>query len=222
MRGKFAVRILEAYINQIAGGTSRFQRTAKWPVTVLPNVSFGFQCEDKTVRDSWPCWSASQPLDVPPSSFFTPDALKRFSPTKYQTEKAFVLGGANWEQRKRVPVWRGSIYTPWQPKKSANQAELLVAEVAKSNSEKGYGRLYAVWWSHHNPNLLDARISSIGSNSKKQLLFQQNATNGMSDCCLPLRRIPEKEYYNDHQVALGTDLHAAFRPLGSARRGGGI
>ena len=104
----------------------------------------------------------------------------------------------------------------------ADKAEKGLAEVAKSNSEKGYGRLYAVWWSHHNPNLLDARISSIGSNSNKQLLFQQNATNGMSDCCLPLRRIPQKEYYNDYQVALGTDLHAAFRPLGSARRGGSL
>lgn len=116
--------------------------------------------------------------------------------------------GLPWEQRKTIPIWRG---TPWVPfdELDFDHEETLYEQVLSVSP-----RLKAVDFSLRNPSLLNARV-----HQKMEEMEYDNATVWRKDSPTGLYKllkrphyIPEEVYYIENQVTLVLcGLGASFR-----------
>lgn len=165
---------------------------------ILPNsVTLSFSRSDKAnVKHGHRCFESS----APDGEFCMMDYLEA-ERMKDGIEYPIIL----WENRSSVPIWRG---TPWMNKGDDNIDPTEVYEDALSRSP----RLQVVAWSYHNPNLLDAKISSLRW-IKRHPYWEKRAVNGL-DKLFPSESssIPPEQYYTQYQVAVVLGgIGAAFR-----------
>jgi len=114
-----------------------------------------------------------------------------------------------WQNRSSIPIFRGA---PWVD-------EDLYADLDMTNESSIYSqvldmspRLKAVDYSFHNPTLLNARVHQ-GPNLRirNDSIWCKNSTTGLHKL-LEYDRIPDRQYYENHQVALVLcGIGAAFR-----------
>jgi hypothetical protein len=188
------------------------QRVFSRPKRVLPyNASFGIDYGDMERDEERLCVGSSSP-----NGKFVMMNFQDVEQMAYSSlsDKGLSSNVIPWEERHKIPVWRGS---PWISGGDCPKGNETYEETIRLRPR----RLLAVDFSMNHPMLLDAKFGRPAPHlGWKQPCWEKNATNGLYRLVNQVGLIEPKDYYSKYQVVLVLGgIGAAFRTSSHLRMG---
>ena len=129
------------------------------PLSNFPNVTIGHECGDWIDVMNWPCWANSGKgglhtfLDSDILRFYGEATSKHWGSWYNLTDDQLPP----WEERQKIPVWRGSLWFLDCDFAYHNLSEMETPE----HSNNRPSRMTSVHFSINHPELLDSRPATV-------------------------------------------------------------
>ena len=160
----------------------------------LQEYAIGVSGADYTRAPKFPCLAYSVAERYSHMAFLTEDDWKYAE--IYGTE------GKPYSQRKKIPVWRGTLWHEVRQPFSDLQEFFILSKNARNK---------IVAYSAMNQHEVDAKVAALKFKQPSWQMWRENLTNGLH-ALLPVSPIQESDYYNNYQVHFVlSGIGAAFR-----------
>lgn len=160
----------------------------------LPPYAIGVRGADYSRAPKFPCLAYSVPDRFAPLAFLTEE--------DWNLAKVFGTEGKPYDQRSKIPVWRGTLWHQVQQPFSS-----LHEFAALSNNARNVVLAYSAT----HKNQVDAALGALKYSQPNWPMWLNNATNGLH-ALLPPSPITKSAYFSNYQIHLVLGgIGAAFR-----------